>query len=53
MNFLRDNRRISLNYDGKDVFLLPHTVNTSEKDGTLITEYVFDDGLKITNEAKK
>lgn len=52
MDFLKNNMRFSFLYDGKDGAELAHKVNVTENENELITEYLFEDGLKITNIAK-
>lgn len=53
MEFLKNNRRISLLYDGKTMDELDFKISTKEEDGELITVYELEDGLKITNIARK
>lgn len=53
MNFLKNNTRFSFTYDGVSAFDYLYTSKTCEKTGVLITEYVFEDTLKITNTARK
>jgi len=53
MNFLKNNKRISLKYDGNDFFELNPKTVFAEKGNELITEYILEDGLKITNIARK
>lgn len=53
MEFLKNNRRFSFKTDGESAWDLPHTVNTSEHDGELKTVYTFENGLKVTNVARK
>lgn len=52
MDFLKNSMRFSFLYDGKNGAELAHKVNVTEKGNELITEYLFEDGLKIINIAK-
>ncbi len=53
MKFLRDNKRFSFKLDGIDAWERSYEVKYTEDSNTLLSEYLFDDGLKITNVAKK
>ena len=53
MNFLKSQSRFSFCLDGVPMSQLPYTVKESYSDLTLTTEYLFPNGLKITNVAKK
>ena len=53
MNFLKNNKRFSFKYGNNDFFALNPKITFTEKDNELITEYILDDGLKITNIARK
>ena len=53
MEFLKSQKRFSLQYGEKSMCDCEYTVSEQEKGTSLITKYVFPDGLTITNEAKK
>lgn len=53
MKFLKDNRRFGFLYDKKQLDECNFKVEIQEKDNDLIMVYTFDDGLKVTNIAKK
>ena len=53
MDFLKNNKRFSFKYNGKDAFSLSYQTSISENENVLTTVYEFEDGLKITNIAKK
>ncbi len=53
MTFLKNNNLFSFNYDGKDVFSLSYKKEQTEIENELITTYLFEDGLKVTNIAKR
>ncbi len=53
MEFLKNSERISFLYGGEDVFLNKFEKRIEEKGNELVTEYLFEDGLKVTNIAKK
>lgn len=53
MDFLKSKKRFSLKYGEKSIWDCEFTVSEKEDGNSLITEYAFPDGLKITNTAKK
>ncbi len=53
MEFLKNSPRFSFNLDGKPAFDTPHTKTVTQNDNVLVTEYMFECGLKVTNIAKK
>ncbi|MBQ8758859.1 MAG: hypothetical protein IJZ20_04110, partial [Clostridia bacterium] len=53
MKFLESNKRFSFKLGEKNAWELIYKCETEEEGDTLITEYFFDGGLKITNVAKK
>lgn len=53
MNFLKDNRRFSFKIGGVDAFLTEHNTEVTENGNTLTTVYSFQNGLKVTNIAKR
>lgn len=53
MKFLKENKRFSFKLDGINVWDTKYTCNVTEKENELITEYMFEGGLKVTNIAKK
>lgn len=53
MNLLKNQPRFSFKLDGVPLDKLSYTVKEAFSDGNLITEYNFQNGLKITNVAKK
>ncbi len=53
MNLLRNHNRFSFLYDGKSFTEYKFTKKQTEKDNVITTEYLLDDGLKITNVATK
>ncbi len=53
MDFLKNNNRFSFLYGGEDIFSHNFTKSVEEKGNELTTTYLFDDGLKVTNIAKK
>ena len=53
MNFLKNNKRFSFNYNGKSIWEMPYKTELEETENTLTTVYYFHDGLKVTNIAKK
>lgn len=52
MEFLKKNTRFSFLYDGENGMELKHTLKTEENGNELVCEYLFENGLKITNIAK-
>ncbi len=48
---LKSDRRFSFKYDGEDFNLQNPKTNTTVSENTCTTEYVFADGLKVTNTA--
>lgn len=52
MDFLKNNTRFSFLYGGKDAFECSFTKNIKENENEIITEYIFEDSLKVTNIAK-
>lgn len=52
MDFLKNNARFSFIHEGKNGFELKHTKNITENGNEIISEYIFENGLKITNIAK-
>ena len=53
MNFLKSTPRFSFLYGGEEAFSLSPKTTVTERDNELTTEYLFPDGLKVTNIAKK
>lgn len=53
MKFLKENRRFDFLYDGKNLNECEFLVSVSEDSNTLTTVYLFSDGLKVTNIARK
>ena len=53
MEYLKNNKRFSFKLDGVDAWQLRYDVKCVEEGDTLVSEYLFDGGLKITNVAKK
>ena len=53
MEFLKSSRRFSFLYGGKNICDSKHTVSVDETDISLKTTYIFEDGLKVVNEARK
>ena len=53
MNFLTENLRFSFLYDGIPAAQCPHTVEQRQDGDTLTTVYRFENGLTVTNRAKK
>jgi len=53
MDFLKNNKRISFKYDGIDFFELNPETKVTEKGNDLTVEYQLNDGLKVTNIARK
>lgn len=53
MEFLKENKRFSLQMDGADAWSLPYESETAENGHTLTTVYRFANGLQITNVAQK
>ncbi len=52
MDFLKNNRLFSFRYGEADFWSLPMTVKQTQAGNTLTTEYLLEDGLKVTNVAK-
>ncbi len=52
MEFLRDNVRFSFLYGGKNAWEYSYIKNIEEKGNEIVTKYLFDDGLKVTNVAR-
>lgn len=53
MDFLKNNQRISFLYDGKTIDEAGFTTRQSREGNTVTTIYEHEDGLKITNIARK
>ena len=53
MNFLRNNKRFSFKLNGENAWDLPFKSETVEEKNTLTTVYQFENGIKVTNIAKK
>ena len=53
MEFLRNNKLFSFLYDNKSIWECDYTEKTEEFENKIIRTYVFDDGLRVTNIAKK
>lgn len=53
MDFLKNNRRFSMRYDGKDLSSYDVAVKVREEGSVIVTEYVLNNTVKITNTAKK
>ncbi len=53
MDFLKNNHLFSFLYDGKPAFDLPHKKEQTQHGNQIVTTYLFEDGLKVTNIAKK
>ncbi len=53
MDFLRNNKRFDFLYGGKNIWEFPYTTEVIEDGSNLTTVYTFEDGLKVTNIAKK
>lgn len=53
MEFLKNNRRFSFLYDGKEIDECKFSMSEKEEGDTLTRVYEFEDGLKITNIARK
>ena len=53
MKFLSDNIRFSFLYGGVSAFDYLYTSKTAEAENSIVTEYLFEDALKVTNCAKK
>lgn len=52
MKFLKDNRKFSFNYGGEAFWDLEMSEKVYEENGELVSEYILEDGLKITNISK-
>ena len=53
MNFLKDNKRFSFKLNGENAWDLDFKFTTTEEKNTLTTVYQFENGIKVTNIAKK
>ena len=53
MEFLKNNKRFSFKLDGINCWETDYSVKINEKENEIVTEYLFDGKLKITNIAKK
>ena len=53
MDFLKDAPRFSFCYGGEPADLSRALVGVHEEDGTLVTEYLFPEGLKVTNRTRR
>lgn len=53
MNFLKNNKRFDFKYGEKSIWEYPYTANVTQEGNNLTTEYVFPDGLRVTNKARK
>ena len=53
MEFLKKNERLSFLYGGEDAFSQNFSKQIEEKGNEIVTTYLFEDGLKVTNIAKK
>lgn len=53
MNFLKENKRFSFNMGEQNAWELPFKTGCVEEGNTLTTTYCFENGLKVTNLAKK
>ena len=53
MNFLKNERRFDLLYDGNPFEQCEYTTEQTVNGNTVTTVYTFSDGLQITNEAKR
>lgn len=53
MQFLKNEKRISLKYGDTDFFELNPKTSVTENGNEIIYEYLLEDGLKITNVARK
>lgn len=53
MKFLSDNKRFSFLYDRVSAFDYLYTAKTAEGENSLVTEYLFEDALKVTNSARR
>ncbi len=53
MDFLKQHTRLSFLYGNSDAMDLPHTVEVAQNSNELTTVYTFEDGLKVTNIARK
>ena len=53
MDFLKNNRLFRFLYDGRPIDECPHTVEKTEDAQTVTAVYTFENGLRITNIARK
>ncbi len=53
MNFLTEQKRFSFKLDGEDCWGLPYRKEIRKEGNEVISAYTFENGLKITNIAKK
>lgn len=53
MQLLKSSKRFSFKIGGKDAWETPHRTEVTEQDGVLTSVYYFENGLKVTNVAKK
>lgn len=53
MELLKKSPRFSFELDGKNAFDTPYTKTQTQNGNKLVTEYLFECGLKVTNVAKK
>lgn len=53
MNFLKNNKRFSFRIGTNDAWETPYQTKVTKKGDTLTTVYLFENGLKVTNMAKK
>ena len=53
MELLKNSKRFSFKLDGVSAWEKEYTVSTEERENELITTYLFEGGLKITNIARK
>lgn len=53
MDFLKNNARLSFLYGGEDAFSQKFSKQIEEKGNEIVTTYLFEDGFKVTNVAKK
>ncbi len=53
MLLLTENQLLSFNLDGQDAFSLPHETHVTCDGNTMTRVYTFQNGLKVTQYAKK
>lgn len=53
MEFLKNNKRFSFRIDGRDAWSCPYKVRTEQNGSEIVTRYDFEDGLRVTNRARK